>query len=53
VIEFGSGLAAYHLIVEFYARGNIILTDHEMNILTLLRTHRYDEVGTLNAFLAC
>ncbi len=32
--------SAFHLIFEFYAKGNIILTDHEYTIITLLRTHR-------------
>ncbi|KAG2182712.1 hypothetical protein INT44_005692 [Umbelopsis vinacea] len=37
--EFAGGemTAGYHIIVEFYASGNIILTDHEYRILTLLR----------------
>ncbi|XP_078090271.1 ribosome quality control complex subunit NEMF [Mustelus asterias] len=41
--QFGSDQAAYHLIVELYDRGNIILTDHEYTILNLLR-FRTDEV---------
>ncbi|XP_017271414.1 nuclear export mediator factor NEMF [Kryptolebias marmoratus] len=36
-IQFGSDEAAYHLIVELYDRGNIILADHEYMILNLLR----------------
>ncbi|XP_051578777.1 ribosome quality control complex subunit NEMF-like isoform X1 [Myxocyprinus asiaticus] len=36
-IQFGSDEAAYHLILELYDRGNIILTDHEFIILNLLR----------------
>ncbi|KAK2825926.1 hypothetical protein Q5P01_020140 [Channa striata] len=36
-IQFGSDEAAYHLIVELYDRGNVILTDHEYTILNLLR----------------
>ncbi|TSW08327.1 Nuclear export mediator factor NEMF [Bagarius yarrelli] len=36
-LQFGSEEAAYHLIVELYDRGNIILTDHEYTILNLLR----------------
>ncbi|XP_062863885.1 ribosome quality control complex subunit NEMF-like [Trichomycterus rosablanca] len=36
-LQFGSEEAAYHLIVELYDRGNIILTDHEFTILNLLR----------------
>lgn len=30
-------------MIEFYASGNLILTDHKYNIISLLRTHRYDE----------
>ncbi|KAF7656630.1 hypothetical protein LDENG_00038720 [Lucifuga dentata] len=41
-IQFGSDEAAYHLIVELYDRGNIILADHEYIILNLLR-FRTDE----------
>uniref|UniRef100_A0A1A7WC97 Ribosome quality control complex subunit NEMF n=1 Tax=Iconisemion striatum TaxID=60296 RepID=A0A1A7WC97_9TELE len=36
-IQFGSDEAAYHLIIELYDRGNIILADHEYTILNLLR----------------
>uniref|UniRef100_A0A8C1KFX9 Ribosome quality control complex subunit NEMF n=1 Tax=Cyprinus carpio TaxID=7962 RepID=A0A8C1KFX9_CYPCA len=36
-IQFGSDEAAYHLILELYDRGNIILTDHQFMILNLLR----------------
>ncbi|XP_034015884.1 nuclear export mediator factor NEMF-like [Thalassophryne amazonica] len=36
-LQFGSDAAAYHLIVELYDRGNIILSDHEYTILNLLR----------------
>ncbi|XP_077587184.1 ribosome quality control complex subunit NEMF [Stigmatopora nigra] len=36
-LQFGSDEAAYHLIVELYDRGNIVLTDHEYTILNLLR----------------
>ncbi|XP_067847927.1 ribosome quality control complex subunit NEMF-like isoform X2 [Heptranchias perlo] len=35
--QFGSDQAAYHLIIELYDRGNIILTDYEYTILNLLR----------------
>ncbi|XP_065694474.1 ribosome quality control complex subunit NEMF isoform X2 [Patagioenas fasciata] len=40
--QFGSDEAAYHLIVELYDRGNIVLTDHEYIILNILR-FRTDE----------
>ncbi|XP_061156611.1 ribosome quality control complex subunit NEMF-like [Syngnathus typhle] len=36
-LQFGSDEAAYHLIMELYDRGNIILADHEYTILNLLR----------------
>lgn len=38
-LQFGSGEAAYHVILELYDRGNIILTDYEMVILYVLRPH--------------
>lgn len=37
--QFGSGEAAYHVILELYDRGNMILTDHELTILYVLRPH--------------
>ncbi|XP_064403966.1 ribosome quality control complex subunit NEMF-like isoform X2 [Halichondria panicea] len=37
-MQFGSDHAAYHVIVELYDRGNVILTDHAHVILSLLRT---------------
>ncbi|KAL3872530.1 hypothetical protein ACJMK2_035753 [Sinanodonta woodiana] len=36
-LQFGSGEAAYHVIVELYDRGNIVLTDFEYIILNILR----------------
>uniref|UniRef100_UPI00358FD816 ribosome quality control complex subunit NEMF isoform X2 n=1 Tax=Myxine glutinosa TaxID=7769 RepID=UPI00358FD816 len=36
-LQFGSEEAAYHLLVELYDRGNIVLTDYEYMILNLLR----------------
>ncbi|XP_059148218.1 ribosome quality control complex subunit NEMF-like [Physella acuta] len=44
--QFGSGEAAYHIVLELYDRGNMVLTDHEYTILTLLRarTDVSDEV---------
>ncbi|XP_041903244.1 nuclear export mediator factor NEMF isoform X1 [Corvus kubaryi] len=41
-LQFGSDEAAYHLIVELYDRGNVVLTDHEYIILNILR-FRTDE----------
>jgi len=34
------GEIVYHLILEFYAAGNIILTDRDLQILTVLRVFR-------------
>lgn len=42
-ITFGKGENAYHILVELYASGNVILTDHEYTILSLLRSHKFDE----------
>ncbi|CAG0924813.1 unnamed protein product, partial [Notodromas monacha] len=42
-LQFGSGEASYHLIVELYDRGNMILTDHEYVILNLLRPRTDNE----------
>lgn len=39
-IQFGSNLAANHLIVELYDRGNLILTDNNYSILNILRWRR-------------
>ncbi|KAG7203097.1 hypothetical protein KM043_010219 [Ampulex compressa] len=42
-LQFGSGEAAYHVILEVYDRGNIVLTDYEMTILNILRPHTEGE----------
>ncbi|EGF84317.1 hypothetical protein BATDEDRAFT_8510 [Batrachochytrium dendrobatidis JAM81] len=44
-MQFSEGEYAFHIIVEFYSSGNIILTDHEYRILSVLRTVEY-EVST-------
>lgn len=41
--QFGVGEATYHLILELYDRGNIILCDWEMTILNVLRPHTEGE----------
>lgn len=41
--QFGIGEATYHLILELYDRGNIILCDWEMTILNVLRPHTEGE----------
>ncbi|CAG9835026.1 unnamed protein product [Diabrotica balteata] len=38
-LQFGTGEAAYHVILELYDRGNILLTDYEHTILYVLRPH--------------
>lgn len=44
-LTFGTGEKEYHVILEFYAQGNIMLTDHTYQVLTLLRSHRDDAKG--------
>lgn len=39
IFTFGRDENAFHLILELYVSGNLILTDHEYKILVLLRTH--------------
>lgn len=41
--QFGTGEAAYHIILELYDRGNIILTDYNWLILNVLRPHTEGE----------
>lgn len=36
--QFGSGEAIYHVILELYDRGNIVITDYEWTILNILRS---------------
>jgi predicted ribosome quality control (RQC) complex YloA/Tae2 family protein len=42
-MQFGCGEAAYHVILELYDRGNIVLTDCNMTILNILRPHTEGE----------
>lgn len=50
-LQFGSGEAAYHVILEVYDRGNIVLTDHEMTTMNILRPHTEgDKIRYLNDF---
>ncbi|CAG9863169.1 unnamed protein product [Phyllotreta striolata] len=37
--QFGSGEAAYHIILELFDKGNLLLTDFEHTILYVLRPH--------------
>lgn len=38
-LQFGTNDACYHVILELYDRGNIILCDYEYTILNVLRPH--------------
>jgi len=43
-LVFGSGDAQRHsLMLELYARGNLVLTNNEYTILSLLRSHEYNK----------
>lgn len=44
LFQFGLGASAHYVILELYAQGNIILTDSEFMVLTLLRSHRFVEL---------
>lgn len=45
-MQFGSDEAAYHLIVELYDKGNVVLTDYQYVILSLLRTRTDHDAET-------
>ncbi|KAH6833059.1 zinc knuckle family protein [Perilla frutescens var. hirtella] len=45
LFQFGLGANAHYVILELYAQGNILLTDTEFTVLTLLRSHRDDNKG--------
>jgi predicted ribosome quality control (RQC) complex YloA/Tae2 family protein len=42
VLTFGSGDSLVRLVLEFYAAGNIILTDGAYNISALIRSYEYE-----------
>merc|ERR1712146_558909 len=43
LFRFGSGEYANYIILELYASGNIVLTNHKYEILNVLRTHSYGD----------
>jgi hypothetical protein len=43
IFTFGTNENAYHVILELYAGGNVILTDHTFCILSLLRMYELEE----------
>ncbi|XP_025423052.1 nuclear export mediator factor NEMF homolog [Sipha flava] len=42
-MQFGVGEAAYHVILELYDKGNIILADKDYVMINILRPHTEDE----------
>eukprot|EP01127_Copromyxa_protea_P022660 TRINITY_DN8259_c0_g1_i2.p1 TRINITY_DN8259_c0_g1~~TRINITY_DN8259_c0_g1_i2.p1 ORF type:complete len:1045 (-),score=329.71 TRINITY_DN8259_c0_g1_i2:172-3051(-) len=47
-MTFGQGEAQYNLVVELYAAGNIVLTDKDFNILSLLRSYTLKDDTTVS-----
>ena len=45
LLQFGAGPSKHALILELYAKGNLILVDAEYKILALLRSHVYEKAG--------
>uniref|UniRef100_A0A0C3U817 NFACT RNA-binding domain-containing protein n=2 Tax=Geminigeraceae TaxID=589343 RepID=A0A0C3U817_GUITC len=46
IFTFGAADEAFHLILELFAGGNIILVDHQYTILALLRTYTDEATNT-------
>ncbi|ORX62000.1 hypothetical protein DM01DRAFT_1331468 [Hesseltinella vesiculosa] len=44
----GDGTFGFHIIAEFYAAGNIILTDHEYRIMAVLRVVQQSDTVSTN-----
>ena len=44
-IQFGPPENCYHLVAEFYARGNVLLTDGDYRIISVLLPHSVDETA--------
>jgi predicted ribosome quality control (RQC) complex YloA/Tae2 family protein len=45
LFQFGLGSNAHYVILELFSQGNILLTDSDFMVLTLLRSHRDDDKG--------
>lgn len=45
MFTFGFKEKANHVIIELYASGNVVLTDANFSILSVLRTHVFDDVA--------
>ena len=48
-MQFGSGEASHHILVELFDRGNIVLTDSDYLILSLLRNYTLDAATSSNS----
>lgn len=48
LFQFGVGAARHALLLELYAKGNIVLTDGDYRILSLLRSHVYQSTTNNN-----
>lgn len=42
-LVFGNGETTYHVIVELYSGGNIILTNYEFEVMFLLRSYTLND----------
>lgn len=42
-LKFGTGDIAYHVILELYSQGNIVLTDANYEIISLLHSHEFEK----------
>jgi predicted ribosome quality control (RQC) complex YloA/Tae2 family protein len=42
-LQFGHDSKAYHILLELYAQGNVILTNHLYEIIMVLRVHNYED----------
>lgn len=47
LFQFGAGPSKHSIILELYAKGNLILTDKDYTVLALLRSHVYNEPTTM------
>ncbi|XLR30389.1 hypothetical protein HN51_050259, partial [Arachis hypogaea] len=53
LFQFGLGENANYVILELYAQGNILLTDANFTVLTLLRSHRFSILQQPVNFRSC
>lgn len=48
LFQFGAGPSKHSVILELYAKGNLILTDPDYRVLALLRSHIYTNNSNIN-----